>query len=75
MDLLKPLYKYEIVHLNIRSARSNKNNLEVYLAEMNYPEIICLNETKLPKDAIFKIEVIILLLEENTVRLVAQEAA
>ena len=50
------LYKYEIIHINIRSARSNKNNIEVYLAEMNYPEIICLNETKLPKDATFKIE-------------------
>ena len=56
MDLIQSLFKYEIVHLNIRSARSNKHNIEVYLAEMNYPEIICLNETKLPKDATFKIE-------------------
>ena len=50
MDRSNNLYKYEIVHINIRSARSNKNNLEAYLAEMEFPEIICLNETKLPKD-------------------------
>ena len=48
MDPCDKMYKYEIVHLNIRGARSNKQNLEHYLAEMNYPEVICLNETKLP---------------------------
>ena len=43
-------YKYEILHLNVRGARSNKMNLECYLAECGYPEIVCLNETKLPAD-------------------------
>ena len=56
MENQQSLFKYEITHLNIRSARSNKQNLEVYLAEMNYPEIICLNESKLPKDAFFEIK-------------------
>ena len=49
-------YKYEIVHLNIRGARSNKANLEHYLGEMNFPEIICLNETKLPQNKAFEID-------------------
>ena len=49
------LYKYEILLLNIRGVRSNKVNLENYLAEMHYPEIICLNETKLPKNKHFEI--------------------
>ena len=49
------LYKYEIVLLNIRGARSNKENLENYLAEMQYPEIICLNETKLPQNKHYEI--------------------
>ena len=50
------LYKYEVVLLNIRGARSNKQNLESYLAEMNYPEVVCLNETKLPCGKRFEID-------------------
>ena len=49
------LYKYEIVHLNVRGARSNKENLEQYLADMNFPEIVSLNETKLPRNRNFEI--------------------
>ena len=56
MDQSVSLYKYEIIHVNIRGARSNKSNLEGYLAEMNLPEIVCLNETKLPRDINFKID-------------------
>ena len=41
------LYKYEILHLNIRGARANKSNLIKYLSDCNSPEIITLNETKL----------------------------
>ena len=48
MDPLAKMYKYEIVQLNIRGARSNNQNLEHYLSEINYPEVVCLNETKLP---------------------------
>ena len=50
------LYKYEIVQLNIRGARSNKSNVESYLAEMNFPEVLCLNETKLPYNKRFEID-------------------
>ena len=42
-----PPYKYEILHLNIRGARSNKDNLTRYISDCNYPEVITLNETKL----------------------------
>ena len=55
MDFSSDLYKYEIIHVNIRGARSNKINLENYLQEMNYPEIVCLNETKLPQNKQFQI--------------------
>ena len=55
MNCTKDMFKYEIVHLNIRGARSNKENLEEYLATMKYPEIVCLNETKLPLDARFEV--------------------
>ena len=55
MDSTTNLYKYEIVQLNIRGARSNKTNLENYLTEMNFPEIVCLNETKLPLDKQFQL--------------------
>lgn len=41
------LYKYEVVHINIRGARANKKNLEQYFDSLNYPEIVTLNETKL----------------------------
>ena len=41
------LYKYEILHLNVRGVRANKHNLEKYISDCNYPEIITLNETKL----------------------------
>ena len=41
------LYKYEILHLNIRGARANKSNLLKYLSDCNFPEIVTLNETKL----------------------------
>ena len=49
------LFKYEVVHINIRGVRSNKKNLECYLAEMNFPEVVCLNETKLPRNKTFEL--------------------
>ena len=49
------LYKYEILHLNIRGARSNRENLEHYIGKCGYPEILCLNETKLPIDKDFSL--------------------
>ena len=56
MDSNIALFKYEILHLNVRSARSNKLNLEAYISEMHFPEIICLNETKLPMNGTFEIK-------------------
>ena len=41
------LFKYEVLHLNIRGVRANKANLMEYISQCNYPEIITLNETKL----------------------------
>ena len=41
------LYKFEILHLNVRGARANKLNLIQYIHDANLPEIITLNETKL----------------------------
>ena len=56
MSVSCDLYKYEVLHLNIHGARTNKANLERYLSEMNFPEIVCLNETKLPANKRFDIE-------------------
>ena len=56
MDKSAVLYKYEVVLLNIRGARSNRTNLENYLAEINYPEVVCLNETKLEINKRFEIK-------------------
>ena len=55
MDQTESLYKYEVIHVNIRGARSNQKNLEQYLAELNYPEVVCLNETKLPRNKKFEL--------------------
>ena len=55
MDFTPDLHKYEIVQINIRGARSNKANLESYLSEANFPEIVCINETKLPANKKFEI--------------------
>ena len=41
------LSDFRIIHLNIRGVQSNKQNLEHYLAENSYPEIVTLNETML----------------------------
>ena len=56
MDDILCQFKYEIVHINIRGARSNKSNLEDYIAEMKFPEVVCLNETKLPENKKFEIK-------------------
>ena len=42
-----PLFKYEILHVNIRGAVSNRSTLIQYLSDNNWPELITLNETKL----------------------------
>ena len=48
MDLNpKPLYKYEILHINIRGAVSNRDTLVQYLSDNKWPEIVTMNETKL----------------------------
>ena len=55
MDTTPSLHKYEIVLINIHGARSNKANLESYLEEVNHPEVVCLNETKLPMNKNFEL--------------------
>ena len=49
------LYKYELLHINIRGARANKANLVKYLSDCNYPEIVTINETKLGSSTQFDI--------------------
>ena len=53
MSQLNRIFKYEVLHLNIRGARGNGPNFDSYLEENHFPEIICLNETKLPADGHF----------------------
>jgi hypothetical protein len=43
----KELYQYRVVHVNIRGARANGENLMHHLSENNFPEIVTLNKTKL----------------------------
>ena len=43
----KELYQYRLVHVNIRGAKANKENLMHHLSENDFPEIVTLNETKL----------------------------
>lgn len=40
-------HKFRIIHVNIRGIRSNSANLNNYLEESHYPEVVTLNETKL----------------------------
>ena len=56
MSNLHPtLYKYEVLHLNVRGIRANHRNLEKYLSDCNYPEVITLNETKLGSKTRFEL--------------------
>ena len=56
MDLNAPaLYKYDVLHVNIRGAKSNRDYLVDYLKDSGYPEIVMLNETKLSSSSYFKI--------------------
>ena len=56
MDFNQVLFQYRIVHINIRGLNSNKQNLEHYLGESNYPEIVTLNETMMNKNKGIKIQ-------------------
>ena len=44
------------MHVNIRGVKSNKCNLEHYLEEHNFPEIVTLNETMMSKNKGIKIQ-------------------
>ena len=55
MDFGQNLFQYRIIHVNIRGVQSNKKNLEHYLEEHQYPEIVTLNETMLRADKGIKI--------------------
>ena len=56
MDFDQILSQYRVVHINIRGLNSNKQNLEHYLGEHNYPEIVTLNETMMNKNKGIKIK-------------------
>ena len=47
MDFGQIRFQLRLIHLNIRGVRSNKENLEHYLAEHQFPEVVTLNETML----------------------------
>ena len=50
MDSNLSLFQYRVVHVNIRGIKSNQRNLEHYLAEHCFPEVVTLNETMLRSD-------------------------
>ena len=56
MDFDQILSQYRVVHVNIRGLNSNKQNLEHYLGEHNYPEIVTLNETMMNKNKGIKVQ-------------------
>ena len=56
MDFNQNLFQYRIIHINIRGIRSNKVNLEHYLEEHGFPEIVTLNETMLNVNKNIKIK-------------------
>ncbi len=47
MNPEETLFQYRLIQVNIRGVQSNKENLEHYLGEHHYPEIVTLNETML----------------------------
>ena len=55
MDSEQIRFQLRLIHVNIRGVKSNKNNLEHYLAEHSFPEIVTLNETMLGSDKSIKI--------------------
>ena len=56
MDLnASTLYKYDVLHVNIRGVKSNCDHLVDYLKDIGYPEIVMLNETKLSSSSHFHI--------------------
>ena len=56
MDFDQILFKYRIMHINIRGVQSNKENLEHYLADNHLPEIVTINETMLSMGKNIKIQ-------------------
>ena len=41
---------FQVVHINVRGVRANKDNLISYLNEKNFPHILTINETKIGLD-------------------------
>ena len=56
MNSEQTLFQYRIIQVNIRGVQSNKENLEHYLVEHQYPEIVTLNETMLREGKNIKIK-------------------
>ena len=55
MDFDETLFQYRIIQCNIRGVNANKDNLEHYLMEHDFPEVVTLNETMLRNDKNIKI--------------------
>ena len=45
MDSDRALFQYRIIQCNIRGVNANRDNLEHYLKEHDFPEIVTMNET------------------------------
>ena len=56
MNFKQTLFQYRLIQVNIRGVQSNKENLEHYLGEHQYPEIVTLNETMLRGDKTINIK-------------------
>ena len=56
MDFDQTLFQYRIVQCNIRGVNANRDNLEHYLREHDFPEIVTMNETMLRHDKNIKID-------------------
>ena len=56
MNSEQTLFQYRLIQVNIRGVQSNKENLEQYLGEHHYPEIVTLNETMLRGEKNIKIK-------------------
>lgn len=46
---------FQVVHINIRGIRSNSANLQQYLEQHKYPDIVTINESKLNNDQAFSL--------------------
>ena len=56
MDSVETFSKFSIIHINIRGVNANRKNLEHYLEEHNFPEVVTINEAMLSREKNVKIK-------------------